>query len=185
MIIITCPECSCTYPVSAGLLTEDGKALAIRLADAPRDLARNVVSYLRLHKPAKRALSLKRSIEIASDVLSLAMAELIEWDGISVSNSPTHWVSTIEALLITPPKQLPLGNTNYLRKAVFERAAQADEAALKKALADVDREQREREHAARTGGFMASGGSPSQALSPAERAKATADFERDMALLKG
>ena len=183
-LVITCPECQVCYPLSAGLLTDDGKALGIRLADAPRDLARNVVSYLRLHKPAKRALSLKRSYEIANEVLTLALADVVEWEGNTASNNPNHWILTIESLLAKPPKKLPLGNTNYLRSAVFERAAQAEQTALKEALDAVDKDHRTRESDARSG-FLSGGNSPSPAQTPAERAQAKAEFERMQARLRG
>jgi hypothetical protein len=151
-MIITCPDCHAVYPLAAGLLTDDAKALAIRLGEAPKELARAIISYLRLHKPKKRALSLKRSCEIASEILDLAFASTVEWDSLGVvSNEQRFWIGAMEVLVTKPPRDLPLANCNYLRSMVYRHAAQVEEDTRRQELDKIERDSRARESTARFG----------------------------------
>lgn len=148
-MIITCPNCECTYPIAAGFLTDDAKALAIRLGDAPRDLARAVIAFLRLYKPAKRALSLKRSCVLVGELLDLALADAVDFDAAgAVPNSVALWITVMEELVAKPPRELPLANTNYLRAIVYKRAAQLEADAKRAHLDQIERDSRAKENSA-------------------------------------
>lgn len=139
---VVCPCCQTDFPIDAGLLDGDGKRLALILAEAEPALARSVIRYLALHKPAKQALRLARAAKLAEEVITLAMAPEVRRGGASRPNRAEFWTQAIEQMTENRSKlRLPLSGHGYVTEVAFGLAEQAEA-----------REEARAEEAKRTGG---------------------------------
>jgi hypothetical protein len=138
---VTCPSCSCEFPVEAGYADADGKRLAALFAEMEPALGRAVLAYLRLFKPAKNALRMSRAIKIVQQLLDLVNAGSVcrdERNGVRRPASPTTWTAGIEQMLqIRANLVLPIESHNYLRAIVFGIADSADAHAERRKEAEV------------------------------------------------
>lgn len=127
---LTCPSCSCEFPIEAGFADADGKRLAALFAEIEPALGRAVIGYLRLFKPPKNALRTARAIKVLQQLLELVNAGSVcrdERGGVRRPASPATWTAAIEQMLQGREKlTLPLDNHNYLRAIVFGMADAAD-----------------------------------------------------------
>lgn len=124
---ICCPECQSTFPLAAGFFDADGKRLALVLADAEPTLARAVIGYLALHKPAKHALRLSRAAKLAEEVIALACRGEVCRGGLCRPASPGAFVQAIETMIEGRSKlRLPLSGHGYLTEVTFAIADKAD-----------------------------------------------------------
>ncbi len=152
----TCPECGAQAHIAAMFAEEDGKRLALVIADMPRELGRAVLGYLGLFKPAKTALRLARAAKLAQEVADLVAAGSVckdERSGVRRPAGPALWAAGIEQMLTARASLvLPLESHGYLRAVVFGLADKADAA-----------QERQREEDARVGKHLrsASGTTPS------------------------
>lgn len=163
----TCPHCAFQGEIEAFFVEAEGKRLAAIVAELPPELARAVLAYLRLFKPAKTALRTARAVKLAREVADLVKAGTVckdERGGVRRPAPPAVWAAGIEQMLAQRDRlSLPLETHGYLRAVVFGLADQADAAA-----------ERSREAAARGG---------RRATTTAQRSDATPSetpFERDM-----
>ncbi|MCX7563757.1 hypothetical protein OS176_09470 [Xanthomonadaceae bacterium XH05] len=143
---VSCPCCATEFPIEAGMIEADGKRLAAMLAGMEPALARAVLGYLRLFKPAKQGLRLARAVKIVQELNELVDAGRVcadERAGVWRQAPVALWVAGIEQLLVTPPAGLPLGGHNYLRKVVFT-LAEKHEAEAEKRLEENRRAGRHR-----------------------------------------
>lgn len=127
---LTCPECQTSFPLAAGFFDADGKRFGMVLASAEPSLARAVIHYLALHKPAKTALRLARAAKLAEEVLALACDREVSRGGLCRPSTPAVWVQAIETMLEGRAKlRLPLSGHGYLTEVAFAAADKADAAA--------------------------------------------------------
>lgn len=134
---ITCPECQSQFPLSAGLLDAEAKRFGVALGACDPSLARALVSYLGLHKPAKTVLRLAKATRIVEEVAGLAASGEVHRNGVNRQASVSMWVQAIETMLDSRGKlRLPLSGHGYLMEIVFSLADQADAAAEREREAD-------------------------------------------------
>jgi len=126
----TCPDCGCRAPLPAFFIEDDGKRLALLVADMPPLLGRAALSYLSLFKPAKQGLRLSRAVQLMqalSDLIKQGSVCKDERSGVRRAASVNHWASGIETMLDQRANlSLPLDNHHYLRSVVFALADKAD-----------------------------------------------------------
>lgn len=129
----TCPHCAFQGEIEAFFVEAEGKRLAAIVAELPPELARAVLAYLRLFKPAKTALRTARAVKLAREVADLVKAGTVckdERGGVRRPAPPAVWAAGIEQMLAQRDRlSLPLETHGYLRAVVFGLADQADAAA--------------------------------------------------------
>lgn len=120
---VTCPSCQLSFPLEAGLVERDGKALAALMAELAPDLGRAALAYLALHKPVKRALKLGRAAKIVGELIDLVHAGQISWKGDVARTTPGLWIAGIERLADQRDElSLPLTGHGLLRACVHKLA---------------------------------------------------------------
>jgi len=126
----TCPDCGCRAPLASFFVEDDGKRLALLVADMPPVLGRAALSYLSLFKPAKQGLRLSRAVQLIQALSDLVKSGTVckdERGGIRRPATFNHWTAGIETMLNQRASlSLPLDNHNYLRSVVFGLADKAD-----------------------------------------------------------
>lgn len=137
----TCPDCGAQAHLSAFLVEEDGKRLAILLAEMQPELGRAVIGYLGLFKPAKTALRMARAVKIVQELVVLVDTGTVckdERSGVRRPASALTWATGIETMLLQRASlTLPLETHNYLRAVVYGLADKADAAVERKREADA------------------------------------------------
>ncbi|MGO1000871.1 hypothetical protein [Lysobacter sp. CA196] len=140
MVQMTCPCCFTEFPVEAGLAEADGKRLAAALGVLNPDLVRALFSYLRLHKPAQRALSQHKALNLANEFTEWVTSGEVRRNGVSRPAPLAIWSQAIEQMSEGRANlRLPLKGHGYLLEVVFALADRAD------AEQERTREQRTRE----------------------------------------
>lgn len=122
----TCPECGTRAPLGAFFVEDDGKRLAMTVADLPQGLGRAVLNYLGLFKPARGALQIGRAAKLAADVAGLATSGNVRAGPPGTllrAASPAVWAAGIEQLLARRDQlALPLDSHQVLIDAVYALA---------------------------------------------------------------
>jgi hypothetical protein len=157
----TCPECGCQGHIATFFVEEDGKRLAMTMAEMPtKELAKAVLGYLGLFKPPKSSLRLQRAVKIAQDVAELVATGDVckdERTGARRPAGPAVWTAGIEQMLAQRSAiSLPLDSHGYLRAVVYGLADKQDAAAERKREDDA----RSGRHLARTTGTVGIDPSP-------------------------
>lgn len=168
---LTCPCCQTDFTIESGYAEGDGKRLAALLAGVEPELGRALVSYLRLHKPAKTALRLARAVKLAGEVVELVRAGTIRrGHGAPRRASAALWVQGIETLIDRRDKlRLPLSGHGLLAEIVYGFAEKAEAAA-----------EREREERTRRGHRP---GSTSTSTTPIREQLSRLRGDRDLGLI--
>lgn len=124
-MIITCPGCAARYDLDVAITEEKARQFFGLVADCPPDFVGPLIRYLRLHKPAKSALSWAKCHKIAAELVPMVKAARVERDGIVKAAPVALWVECVEQLLNDPPAHMrtPLKGNGYLLSIV---AAQAE-----------------------------------------------------------
>lgn len=126
----TCTACGARQPLEAGLIGEDGKRLALIVADMPPGLARALLAYLGLFKPPKTELRMSTALKRAQELQALIAAGTVcrdERGGVRRSATADTWAAGIESMLLQRTSlNLPLDGHGYLRAVVFGLADKAD-----------------------------------------------------------
>ncbi|MCD0281294.1 hypothetical protein JWH04_20520 [Xanthomonas melonis] len=171
----TCPECGTQAHVAAFFVEDDGKRLAVIVANMPPDLGRATLGYLGLFKPSKTALRIGRAAKIAAEVAELVASGTVckdERAGVRRPASASMWAAAMEQMVAQRAAlSLPLESHGYLRAVVFGLADKADAA-----------NERQREADARVGKHL--GGGSANLPPPAESKlqNAIAFIDRQMEL---
>ncbi|ENE1253424.1 hypothetical protein ABM187_003647 [Stenotrophomonas maltophilia] len=157
----TCPECGCQGHIGTFFVEEDGKRLAMTMADMPtKELAKAVLGYLGLFKPPKTALRLQRAAKIAQEVADLVATGTVckdERTGVRRPAGPAAWAAGIEQMLAQRSAlSLPLESHGYLRAVVYGLADKQDAAAERKREEDA----RSGKHLSRSAGAVGLDPSP-------------------------
>jgi uncharacterized Zn finger protein (UPF0148 family) len=101
----------------------------------------NLVKYLGLHRPPKRALSWDRVAKLLGELKPMIESRSIHWEGRDWPASPDAWTTAIQVLLdMRSAGKLvtPLDNHNLL-KSVIARRANTQEAKAETALEEQRR----------------------------------------------
>lgn len=135
---VTCPDCQCQFPLSAGLADAEAKRFGIALAGLDAQVGRVVAHYIALHKPAKTALRMGKAAKLAEEIAALVASGEVRRNGVSRRCTPQTFAQAIEQMLDSRAKlRLPLSGHGYLLEVAFGLADQADAAVERKKEADV------------------------------------------------
>ncbi len=115
----TCPDCGLHADLSVFLGGADasrGHAAALQL---PAPLAGRVLQYLRLFRPAGKALSHRKAARLLTELAAAVRQGQIARRGQTWPAPLPLWEAALDTLLDKPPERLPLRSHGYL----FEVAA--------------------------------------------------------------
>lgn len=124
----TCPDCGAQAHVSAFFMDDEGKRLAMIMACMAPPLARSVLGYLRLFKPAGSALRMARASGIAQEVAAMASSGVVfaaGETGLSRPATTAHWAAGIETLL-SKRLSVPLVGHALLQDEVYRLAGRPE-----------------------------------------------------------
>lgn len=133
---LSCPACGFHADADAFLAERsEQEALALALT-FPGPLAASLMQYLRLFRPAKRALTAKRVGTLLAELASPVLSARIERGGRAWAAPVVAWQFAIEEMLAKRDAgklQLPLKSHGYLFEIVAGMAAKAEAKAESKA----------------------------------------------------
>lgn len=129
-LFTTCAACGARQPIDAGFVGEDGKRLALIVAEMSPALARALLSYLALFKPPKTELRMSTALKRAQELQALIAAGTVcrdERGGLRRPASPDVWAAGMESMLLQRASlNLPLDGHGYLRAVVYGLADKAE-----------------------------------------------------------
>lgn len=122
-----CPNCHETLSLAA-LIEHDAARDAVRLAlEFPAPLAKQMLQYVSLFKPAQRALSMDRFAKIISELIPMISAAQVEYKGRSWSAPQLYWAQAFDAVWASRSGlTLPLTSHGYLIKVIVGYANKAE-----------------------------------------------------------
>jgi hypothetical protein len=124
-LLATCPECGLraelTVFIDAG---ESSQALAKALA-LPAPLAGQIVRYLRLFAPPKKALAQRKAARLLNELSEAIASGEVRRKGQSWAAPLGVWEAALETVLAQPPERLPLDGHGYLLAVVATQAAKS------------------------------------------------------------
>mgnify|MGYP001809767942 CR=1 FL=1 len=119
----TCPECGLHGDITLFL---DGPALAKGYAaalDIPSPLASRVVRYLRLFRPAGKALAHRKAARLLEELAAAIRAGEVTRKGQPWAAPLPVWEAALDEMLERPPAKLPITTHGYLLDVVASTAA--------------------------------------------------------------
>lgn len=135
---LVCPCCGATASAEAWANDAEARAALALACNLPEPMARRVLSYLGLFRPAGQALRWQRSARLLA-----TLAELAESGHVQVQGKPARpcgpdiWARGMEQMAAQRERlSLPLKNHNYLRQIVWQLADQADAAHERERIRD-------------------------------------------------
>lgn len=143
---VTCPSCGADMDLDVLLAHEDSRRALARLCELSLPLARPMLQYLRLFKPAKRAMGHGRTVKLLEELLPDVQRGAIERNGREWTAPLDTWRSALEQVLQRRDDgklTLPLKTHGYLYEVLMGLADKAE------AVSEREREQ-QRKAAGRT-----------------------------------
>ncbi len=138
---VSCPNCALNFPLIAGLNEADAKRYAALMGELPPALAKPLVQYLQLFKPAKSGLTWSRALKLLGGLLPDIQRGQVRRNGRDWPAPAEAWGLAIQEMLERREKfSLPLKNHGYLYE-VIAGLADRQEAQQEKA-AETGRRQR-------------------------------------------
>lgn len=122
-----CPNCHVTLTLEA-LIEHDAAREAVRLAlEFPAPLGKQLMQYVSLFKPQKRALSMDRFASIINELLPLINAAQIERNGRIWAAPMPYWSQAFDTVWLGKAKlTLPLKSHGYLFEVIVGFANKAE-----------------------------------------------------------
>jgi hypothetical protein len=140
---VTCPSCGAEMDLDVLLAHEDSRQALAQLAAISLPLGKVVLQYLRLFKPATRAMSHSRTVKLITELLPDLQRQSIERKGREWDAPTEAWRIAIEHVLAMRDKgalTLPLTSHGYLYEVL---AGMADKVEAK-AESEVEQRRRQR-----------------------------------------
>ncbi len=131
---LVCPSCGYYGPPDAYMADVAASRALLLALSAPAPLAQQVQQYLRLFRPAQRALSSSRAAAILEDLLPMILEAKITWRGVIYPAPAEYWREAMDEMIIGRDRlTLPLKSHGYLLTIIAGYARKADAASEAKA----------------------------------------------------
>ena len=131
---LVCPGCGVYGSIEAFANDPDARAVAGLLGELQPDVATALQRYMRLHAPAKHALTWRKARKVLDELVPLIKAGTISRNGRDWPAPGPAWISGIDSMLGNKNVGLPLKGHGYLltilageankTEAVAERATE-------------------------------------------------------------
>jgi hypothetical protein len=131
---ITCPCCAAKFPLDAGLNDADARRVAALMGELPPAIARLIVPYLGLFKPAKTGLNWGRTRRLLDDLTAEIKAGRVTRHGREWAAPAEAWIAALDAVLAKADVKRPLKNHNLLREIVASLAEKAEAVAERQTI---------------------------------------------------
>jgi len=126
---LVCPSCGFYGPPDAYMADVAASRALLLALSAPAPLAQQVQQYLRLFRPAQRALSSSRAATILEDLLPMILEAKITWRGVWYPAPVEYWRQAMDEMIVGRDRlTLPLKSHGYLLAIIAGYAAKADSA---------------------------------------------------------
>lgn len=132
---LTCPCCSARFPIESALQDEAARACVAAALRLPPPMADNLLRYLGLFRPAKRALAWDRVRKLLADLAEPMADAQVSRNGVARAAPYELWRIGIEKTLRARDEgalTLPLKGHGYLMQIVWESSGQIADAAQKR-----------------------------------------------------
>lgn len=128
-LTLVCPSCGFYGPPDA-YLAEGSASRGLLLAlSAPAALAAPLQQYLRLFRPAKRALSARRVVTLLEELLPMIVEARVSRDGVTYPAPLDYWREALDELIAGRDRlTLPLKGHGYLLAMIAGYAKKAEAA---------------------------------------------------------
>jgi len=125
---LICPECGATACAAAWSNDAEAREVLAAIVKLPPQIAANILPYLGLFRPGKRALAWKRARKIVGDLVALTASGHVQIQGKAARKCPPAiWAQAMEDMAARRDRlQLPLKNHNYLKHVAWPLADAAD-----------------------------------------------------------
>lgn len=131
---LVCPACGAVASIEAWSGNADARQLVGIISEMPTSIARGVLPYIALFRPAVpqnergyRGLAWGKALRLASEIGTMVKETRIQWKGKpSRPIDITVWAMAIERVISNPPSDLPLDHHNYLRSIAYRLANDTD-----------------------------------------------------------
>lgn len=143
---IVCPACAAEFDTDVAINEANARRFFALLKDFPAGYIGPLVQYLRLHKPARSALSWTKMLKLARELQPMVAGARVTRNGSTWIAPLDLWVSCTESLITNRPQdlKLPLKGNGYLLAVV---SGQAEKAAAKtETRVENERKQRGVDH---------------------------------------
>lgn len=128
---LVCPSCGFYGPPDAYMADVAASRALLLALSAPAPLAQQVQQYLRLFRPAQRALSSSRAAAILEELLPMILEAKITWRGVVYPAPVEYWREAMEEMIVGRDRlDLPMKSHGYLLTIIAgyaKRAAAASE----------------------------------------------------------
>jgi len=137
---LVCPSCGALHSAEGWINDTEAREALAATAALPPPVARWALQYIALFRPPRRALTWARARRLLVELRELVEAPEIRWNLEPPRPSrPEAWAQAMERVVCHPPKELPLGNHNYLRKIAYRIADELDAQAERYREAEITR----------------------------------------------
>lgn len=138
---LVCPACAAEYDTDVAINEANARRFFALLKEFPAGYVGPLIQYLRMHKPAKSALTWTKMLKLSRELQPLVSNARVTRNGSTWAAPLDLWVACTEQLVTQPPGDLilPLKGNGYLLSMV---AGQAEKSA---ASVERAREKKRRE----------------------------------------
>lgn len=136
---LQCPACSAEMDLDVLLAAEEGRQTLARLIAMGTPMGAWTLRYIGLFRPAKRALSMARTLKLLEELWPDIQRQAITRKGREWAAPPAAWQAAIEQLLQTRDRgglTLPMTSHGYLYEILVGLADKAESQAERTAEAD-------------------------------------------------
>lgn len=96
---VTCPSCGADMDLDVLLAHEDSRRALLRLVEISMPLAKVMVQYLRLFKPAKRAMGISRVVKLLEELLPDVQRGFVTHKGREWAAPVAAWQEAVQVML--------------------------------------------------------------------------------------
>lgn len=125
---LVCPSCGFYGPPDAYMSDVPASRALLLAMSMPAALAQPMQQYLRLFRPAQRAMSSSRVATLLEELLPMVLEAKISWRGVVYPAPLEYWRDGIEDMLQSKTLTLPVKNHHYLLAILAGYAQKADAA---------------------------------------------------------
>ncbi len=127
---LSCPACGAHLSLDAALSDADARRFADLMATLPASLARPLIAYLALFRPAKTGLRWPRLLGLAQEIVPMIQAAEVRRHGRVLRAPHAVWEQALGQLADRPASlSLPLKTHGYLLEIVAQAAERAAQSA--------------------------------------------------------
>lgn len=143
-LLLICPGCGTYGSLECFAAGADASAVSKLLGEMGPDLAKAMIGYVGLFRPAKRRATWAKTRRVIEQLWPLIQGQQIRFDGRDWTATRAVWISAMTSMAENPTLRRPLDGHNYLFKIIAGQAnteESVEEAKREAARRDASRSQ--------------------------------------------